>query len=809
MTLTFIEGLHYNDRIIKPKLTTPADYQAAGYTVLSSIINIDFVPQDGVITSQVINYDESMDDLFRGVKEASYVIVYDEDTGYTHWWVIESRRNRLGQYTITLLRDIVKDYYDVIGKSMLFVEKGTVKGQNNLVFNNEGMTFNQIKTDETLLTDKTGIPWLVGYIDKEHTIEGSLPKTDTPYAKITSSFGSWYKDGDKILTVFNTAYLNYYSKQNGTGTTYEFGTGYIRNSGTYPATRVMIDEAEPNSRFNNTSLYLSGSTKDMAAQVNNAIQITNTSGLTAAIDTIAATDTRVKSSSDLQELLALNNQYVQDINGEVRFFSITKITGTSISFPFSSGALFEIMSNVAAASQSVDGKPLMGGVPNINSFELITQHPQYQISLTKTNLTALPYSLGERIPTIDAPYDMFCIPYGEITITDENGATILTTEKDLGMTLARSISLMGSEAVYDMQLLPYCPVPQYIDGSKKLKITNQKKYISTVVEAGKTSGSAIIYCPKTVFTFDINYYNNGGITDANNPLETKVSNDCNFYRLASPNYANYFDFSIAKNGGLSTFNVDCAYKPYSPYIHINPVFGRMYGSDFNDARGLILGGDFSLTSVNDKWQTYELNNKYYQQTFDRQIQNMETVRGIQRGQEITSAAFGAVSGAAQGAVVGGMMGGPIGAGIGAAVGGIASAAGGAQDIYYNDKLHQENLKYAKDQFSYQLQTIQAMPQTISKVSSYNPNNKIFPVFEKYTCSAEEKTAYIRKLCYEGMTIMSLGKLSDYTGSQYTMDNETTRNYIKARIVKLADKTAIDSHIYDTLQAELSKGVYIL
>lgn len=74
MTLTFIEGLHYNDRIIKPKLTTPADYQAAGYTVLSSIINIDFVPQDGVITSQVINYDESMDDLFRGVKEASMLL---------------------------------------------------------------------------------------------------------------------------------------------------------------------------------------------------------------------------------------------------------------------------------------------------------------------------------------------------------------------------------------------------------------------------------------------------------------------------------------------------------------------------------------------------------------------------------------------------------------------------------------------------------------------------------------------------------------------------------------------------------------
>lgn len=81
-------------------------------------------------------------------------------------------------------------------------------------------------------------------------------------------------------------------------------------------------------------------------------------------------------------------------------------------------------------------------------------------------------------------------------------------------------------------------------------------------------------------------------------LSMKVSNECDKYRLCSPNWSNFFDFSLAKNGGtVMSFNVDCSYKPFSPYIHINPDFKGLYGRDFNDARGLICGGEFSLPQV--------------------------------------------------------------------------------------------------------------------------------------------------------------------------------------------------------------------
>ena len=52
-------------------------------------------------------------------------------------------------------------------------------------------------------------------------------------------------------------------------------------------------------------------------------------------------------------------------------------------------------------------------------------------------------------------------------------------------------------------------------------------------------------------------------------------------------------------------------QPYQPYIHLNPNFGSLYGEDFNDARGLILGGDFSIATLSNEWKNYETQNKNY------------------------------------------------------------------------------------------------------------------------------------------------------------------------------------------------------
>lgn len=51
-----------------------------------------------------------------------------------------------------------------------FVEKGIISNNNDpLLFNSENMSFNQIKQSETLLKDKTGCAWIVGYVSQDKT----------------------------------------------------------------------------------------------------------------------------------------------------------------------------------------------------------------------------------------------------------------------------------------------------------------------------------------------------------------------------------------------------------------------------------------------------------------------------------------------------------------------------------------------------------------------------------------------------------------------------------------------------------------
>ena len=83
-------------------------------------------------------------------------------------------------------------------------------------------------------------------------------------------------------------------------------------------------------------------------------------------------------------------------------------------------------------------------------------------------------------------------------------------------------------------------------------------------------------------------------------LSRKLANECDVIRLVAQNYSAIFEFSPAKSGGVDGFLADCTYKPWSPYIHILPKLKGLYGDNFveiDDARGLICGGDMSLSQL--------------------------------------------------------------------------------------------------------------------------------------------------------------------------------------------------------------------
>lgn len=336
----------------------------------------------------------------------------------------------------------------------------------------------------------------------------------------------------------------------------------------------------------------------------------------------------------------------------------------------------------------------------------------------------------------------------------------------------------------------------------------------------------IFWCTDSKFTFNKfmdNYfllnsdgsYTQDSITELVNekvkfgtdPKDIKVRNQVEMMRLAAPNYSSFFDMNVQANRGIEYINVDCTYKPYSPYIHLNPNFKGLYGADYNDIRGLICGGDYSIAITTDAWATYQLQNKNYQAVFDRQIQQLEVQNDIQHQQDIVNAitgvGSGTISGAVGGAITGAKVGGGYGAIAGAIVGGVGGLAGSTvgamMDVQNSQTLRELQMSTMKDIHYMQLENIKALPIGLSKTSYLTNNNKLFPFLEFYTCTPTEEMAVRSLLDYNGMTINRIGKIRDF-------QSEEELPYIKAKLIRI--DIVDDAHQVKAISDELATGVYL-
>lgn len=247
----------------------------------------------------------------------------------------------------------------------------------------------------------------------------------------------------------------------------------------------------------------------------------------------------------------------------------------------------------------------------------------------------------KRVHLNDAPYDMFCIPYkdGGLKINLYNAGLeednkFTTMDSLSALTATQSlVEQLGTLNVYDVQLLPFCPLQGW-------SINSDGEFEKAIVAKPDTYATdEVIYSPKAGFTIFFSTSSQGTInseqlhlinTETNEELplplsmgNKKISNECDMYRMCSPNYNGQFQFSASKLNGITGFNVDYTYLPYSPYIHVNPNFQGLYGKDFDDARGLICQGDFSISYLSDAWVNYQVQNKNYANIFARQQSNLE------------------------------------------------------------------------------------------------------------------------------------------------------------------------------------------
>ena len=464
---------------------------------------------------------------------------------------------------------------------------------------------------------------------------------------------------------------------------------------------------------------------------------------------------------------------------------------------------------------------------NATNYCTIIPIVKYKITLslvaTETLTMTIP-AYSNRAHTFDNSADLFAIPYGSLDFEDQ-GTPTTTTTASRGLAMGRAIAAAFSADCYDLQLVPYCPsqiVRDYIEQENlldfSLMTTNSYTYITE--SANNSVVGFVLWCTSSKGTFDIEMAMNPSIGEGSPALINKLTNETQICRIASPNFNGQFEFSLAKNNGITKFNVDYTYKPYNPYIHVNPDFKFMYGQDWDDARGLICGGDFSLSHITSYWQTYMNNNKNYQQIFDRQIQNMDVNNAIALEKQefqatvgtITSAIGGALGGGVAGASAGAAAGpwgalaggiiGAIGGGIGS---GMASAYGAEKDRDWLLRQQQESRSYAIDMYGYQLGNIQAMPYSIKGTDALTNNNKIWPIVEIYNATDSEVELLKAKIQYNGMTVMAVGKIEDYYSS-----GDFDKVFVKGQLIKLDGLNDIndDFHIADAIYQEINKGVYI-
>ena len=419
----------------------------------------------------------------------------------------------------------------------------------------------------------------------------------------------------------------------------------------------------------------------------------------------------------------------------------------------------------------------------MSQYVILTERTILSTELTLTN-TALKCK--------DAPYIIMGIPYDKTNLR-----------------LAIELKAKLSSKCYDMQISPYCPVQDYytsageIDPSLTFTEHVDYEYINSTNGQTSTHIARCWFVPESNISFNLYKLTNeeGTILDIADILSienVKMDNITKLHRFCSPNGNGAFDFNLAKNGSVGFVNVDITFRPLNPYFHLNPAFSGLYGSDFNDYRGLVLQGDFSIPLMSDKWQDYVTQNKNYENIFNREIQSMDVKNNLQLASGIVSALFGAgAAGMGAGAVLG------PGAGIGL---GALSALGGAADVVINQLAYAETKGAKIDIHNLQLQNIQALPRSVVSTGCLTYNNKLVPYIEVFDCTDAEKTFIANKIAWNSMNLGIIGKLEDYISNVWSFGDIEDKGFIKAKPIRL-EGIEDDTHVVNAIADELYKGVY--
>lgn len=804
----FLAYNNYYNRIVKKKATL-AEYKTAdaSYIVHEDVINYN--PGDYCDTKYVCatpgDYTFTKD----------YCVVTDTSgTILARWFIIEAKLLKTKQWEITLHRDVIADFLTDIKTADVFMEKCPLPKDSKFIFNDENILLNEIKEKQFDIKDATGIPWIVGYIAKEKNIGGYVTKHNQSqvladlyvngiesweyYGKLSESNKTIVGYGYKFTTLFSLEPTKgYYIYKTGTG----ISMGGLPSGPFTPAPKEYV------ANDNNVLLDATLNYTLLDQQASYAF-----------------------SGESERSISSLNGMKVYDyLNNKLYTLSVTTTQNVwGNAKKIQSGELYTEMYNEITVDNNIS---IAGANSSYGTWLSVVPLQDFEtLSATVTTPTTvsefeLPYN---RIKTKNTPYDIFCMPYGDL-----NKWTVGTSGpiyKGYG-TKARTLEILSQLAeqpdtmIYDIQLLPYCPLPFtttgtgsnftikfYSSGGLPTGQTPMFNINDTIISTLEHSANGLIgFVLDKDKSISVAFPDPALVLSFTKPIDQKVAVICTHYRLCSPTSQGAFDFSPYKNiASPLTLNIDCTFKPFTPFIQVTPSFSSsgVYGGVYKDPRGLICGGNFSLTRTTDAWLQYQLNNKNYQNIFNREIQSLDFRNTRAEALDRFSALMGSVSASASGATTGAMLGGSsagLAGGIaGGVIGGVLGLAAGGMDVQVNKELRREARDLTMDQFGYQLGNIRALPNTLTKIEAFDIKCPIFPYVERYSCSTEEAVAVRNKIKFNGMTA---GFISTIKTQEAFKDESGNNNYIKCKLIRLSTTDAEDYHVYNVIADELYAGHY--
>lgn len=808
---------NYNDRRPLQDLSEATQTQ--------DIYNVNFIANDGLETTLTVNTVLAGDDT---TVFPSYMTCSDG----TEWFILSSVKTRQQQLVLTLHRNLLAEHWDELqNKPFIFRKASDIE---NSAFNYsrymKTTNMSQVKTGEYVVKDITyGNGWLIGYVNKNL---------------------SWTNNqGETVTNGTVSVNPNLYS--------YDYLVDSLQNWEHYGQTVV--------SKRTLTVAWhaaLAGSTDVRIAQVNVSRGLTTpltydynlSQSQEACIYTLPGTDTetwkkrwldsRLKMVSDIGSALSkVIKSHTSQLGYTVNNFDA--YNNKIIAVKSSDGSIVRYKMTVETLSHTDndfttdDAKIMYDELHNkyytglIKPFQALTAtdvdfgsvHFTYEtqsISLSRIydNEISVDYRQNHA-HTLDALYDVFAIPLGgSFTYVDTDGEShnLYLSHDALGLQqklimLATGLYTTWGDQLIDLQWLPYGPVPdnyQFVQAQS----SDYPLYNYSLIKEGTNNISIMYWCPTSQYQrqLSVNLESYGISMDyeaASNGFCRRWEEE-HLVRLVSPNYASQFEFSPIKNDGLEAFNIYIAYKPYSPYVRVAPKFSGLYGQNYNDDRGLILSGDFSLDRISSAWTQYKLQNKNYQLIFDRQIQSMDLQNEAQDrldNQAAVQDVFGVIGGTVQGASSGAMTGALVGGGIGAIAGGVVGTAGalgaGIADAVTNagnrkmaKAIRDDTRQAAIDQFNYQIGNIQAMPDTVTRIATFNPDYKVYPVLEIYSCTSQEDINFRAAVSWNG-----------YDVNVYAQLNAADSGYIAGTVLRFDDMQLNAAETRD-INYELNIGVYL-